>query len=69
MTRLWARVLLAGAGIVLGVGLLRGSAASLAFTSQNFTPYRTCTITATPITTTAVTDTTARQGTPANAAS
>ncbi len=65
MTRLWARVLLAGAGIVLGVGLLPGSAASLSLTSQKFTPYRTCTISATPTTTTAVTDTTARQGTPA----
>jgi len=64
MTRLWARVLLAGAGIVLGVGLLPGSAASLSLTSQNFTPYRTCTITATPVATTAVADTTARQATP-----
>ena len=64
MTRPWGRVLLMGAGIVLGVGLLPGSAASLSLTSQNFTPYRTCTITATPIATTAVTDTTARQGTP-----
>ena len=61
----WTRVLLAGPGIVLGVGLLQGSAASLSLTSQNFTPYRTCTVIATPITTTAVTDTTARQGTPA----
>jgi hypothetical protein len=65
VTRPWARFLLMGAGIVLGVGLLPGSAASLSLTSQNFTPYRTCTVTATPIATTAVTDTTARQGTPA----
>lgn len=64
MTRHWARVMAACGGIVLGVGLLPGSAASLTLTSQNFTPYRTCTITATPATTTAVTDTTARQGTP-----
>jgi len=63
MTRLWARLLLAGAGIVLGVGMLPGSAESLTLTSQRFTPYRTCTITATPATTTAVTDTTARQAT------
>lgn len=64
MTRHWARVMAACGGIVLGVGFLPGSAASLSLTSQNFTPYRTCTITATPATTTAVTDTTARQGTP-----
>jgi hypothetical protein len=65
VTRPWARVLLVVAGVGLGVGLLPGSAASLSLTSQNLTPYRTCTITATPIATTAVTDTTARQGTPA----
>jgi hypothetical protein len=64
MTRLWARLLLAGVGILVGVGLVAGSAASLTLTSQNFTPYRTCTITATPTATTAVADTTARQGTP-----
>lgn len=60
----WARVLATVAGVLLGVGMLSGSAASITLTSQNFTPYRTCTITATPATTTAVTDTTARQGTP-----
>lgn len=65
MTRRWARILLAAAGILFAIGLLPGSAASLSLTSQNFTPYRTCTITATPTTTTAITDTTARQGTPA----
>jgi hypothetical protein len=63
VTRQWVRVLVAGAGILLGAGLLPGSAASLSLTSQSFTPYRTCTITATPATTTAITDTTARQGT------
>jgi len=63
VTRHWARVVAVGGGILLGVGMLPGSAASLSLTSQNFTPYRTCTITATPTTTTAVTDTTARQGT------
>ena len=65
MTRHWARIVAVGGGILLGVGLLPGSAASLSLTSQNLTPYRTCTITATPATTTAVADTTARQGTPA----
>jgi hypothetical protein len=50
--------------MLLGVGMLPGSAASLSLTSQKFTPYRTCTITATPATTTAVADTTAAQGTP-----
>lgn len=64
MTRQWRRALAAGGGILLGFGVLTGSAASLSLTSQNLTPYRTCTITATPTTTTAVTDTTARQGTP-----
>jgi hypothetical protein len=65
MTRHWVRVLAIGGGILLGVGILPGSAASLTLTSQNLTPYRTCTITATPAATTAVADTTARQGTPA----
>jgi hypothetical protein len=64
MSRQWRRSLAAGGGILLGFGVLTGSAASLSLTSQNLTPYRTCTITATPATTTAVTDTTARQGTP-----
>lgn len=65
MTGRWLRAFAVGAGILLGVGVLPGSAASLSLTSQNFTPYRTCTITATPTTTTAVTDTTAQQATPA----
>jgi hypothetical protein len=64
MTRHWVRVLAVGGGMLLGVGMLPGSAASLSLTSQNFTPYRTCTITATPATTTAVADTTAAQGSP-----
>jgi hypothetical protein len=63
MTRRWLRVVALPGGILLGFGVLSGSAASLTLTSQNFTPYRTCTITATPSTTTAVIDTTARQGT------
>jgi hypothetical protein len=64
VSRKWLGVLGAGTGTLLAVGVLSGSAASLSLTSQNFTPYRTCTITATPATTTAVTDTTARQSTP-----
>lgn len=64
MTRQQVRVLAAGAGVLLGWGVLTGSAATLSLTSQNLTPYRTCTVTATPATTTAVIDTTARQGTP-----
>jgi hypothetical protein len=64
MTRHWLRVVAVAGGILLGFGVLTGSAASLSLTSQNFTPYRTCTITATPAATTAVTDTTARQGNP-----
>ena len=41
------------------------SAASLTLTSQRFTPVQTCTVTGTPLTTTAVADTNARQATPA----
>lgn len=63
MTGRWFRALVAGAGILLGAGILPGSAASLSLTSQNFTPYRTCTITATPTTTSAVGDTTADEQT------
>jgi len=54
------------AGLLLGGFVVQGSAASLNFTSQTFTPYRTCTITATPVATTAVIDATLRQGTPAS---
>jgi hypothetical protein len=62
MTRTWARALAGMAGLVLGIGLFSGFAAGIGLTSQNLTPYRTCTITATPATTTAVSDTTAQQG-------
>jgi hypothetical protein len=62
MTRLSVRAIAVATGILLGAGVLAASAASLNLTSQNFTPYRTCTITATPASTTAVADTTARQG-------
>jgi len=41
-----------------------GSAASLSLTSQTLTPYRTCTISATPATTTSVIDATVRQASP-----
>lgn len=44
------------------MSLSPGAAASLSLTSQAFTPYRTCTITATPATTTSVIDGTVRQG-------
>jgi hypothetical protein len=64
VSRIWLSVLGTGTGILLAVGVLSGSAASLSLTSQNLTPYRTCTITATPAISTAVTDTTALQGTP-----
>jgi hypothetical protein len=62
VTRWWLRAAASAAGVLLGVGLVSGFAAGLTLTSQNFTPYRTCTITATPVATTAVADTTARQG-------
>ncbi|HET9614258.1 MAG TPA: DNRLRE domain-containing protein [Candidatus Limnocylindrales bacterium] len=47
--------------LLVGLSVSHGSAASLALTSQNLTPYRTCTIAATPTTTTAVTDATVSQ--------
>src|SRR5438876_1115 len=49
-------------GLLVGISLIRGAAASLSLTSQAFTPYRTCTVTATPATTTAAIDATVRQG-------
>jgi hypothetical protein len=49
-------------GLVAGTSLTSGAAASVNLTSRAFTPYRTCTITATPVGTTAVLDTTVRQG-------
>ncbi len=48
-------------GLAAGIGLSSGAAASLNLTSQAFTPYRTCTITATPVTATAVVDSTVQQ--------
>ena len=61
MTRVLARLAMA-TGVLVGAGFVSGSAAGLTLTSQNLTPYRTCTVTATPATTTAAADTTARQG-------
>jgi hypothetical protein len=49
-------------GLVVGAGVASASAASLNLTSQAFTPYRTCTLTAIPATTTSVIDSTVRQG-------
>ncbi len=65
MTRMLA-LSAAVAGWLVVAGLLSGFAAGLTLTSQNLTAYRTCTITATPATTTAVIDTTARQGSATN---
>jgi xanthosine utilization system XapX-like protein len=48
-------------GLLVGINLSVGAAASVSLTSQKFTPYRTCTLTATPTTTTVVVDTTVRQ--------
>ncbi|MEA2620752.1 MAG: Disaggregatase related repeat [Chloroflexota bacterium] len=48
-------------GLMVGIGLSTGAAASVTLTSQNFTPYRTCTVTATPVTATAVADATVQQ--------
>ena len=47
----------------LWAGAAIGSAAGLSLTPLSFTPYRTCTITATPATTTAVIDSSVRQAT------
>jgi len=58
----WPRVAVALGGLIVGMTASSASAASLALTSQSLAPYQTCTITATPATTTAVTDATVRQG-------
>jgi hypothetical protein len=52
--------------IALGLGvslasIRGGAAASLSLTSQGFTPYRTCTLTATPSTMTSIIDSTVKQ--------
>jgi hypothetical protein len=48
-------------GALIGAGVMTGRAASIALTSQSLTPYRTCTLTATPAAATVEIDTTARQ--------
>jgi hypothetical protein len=57
---------MAGIVIVIGLGLVIGSADSLNLASQRLTSYRTCTLTATPTTTTAVIDASVRQGSAAS---
>jgi hypothetical protein len=52
------------AGLLIGLSLTNGSAASLTLTSTALTSLRTCTLTGTPTTTAVVLDTTVRQGTP-----
>jgi hypothetical protein len=56
----WLRLVVALMAIALGWSTT-GLAASLTLNSQPVTSYRTCTLTATPATTTVVADTTARQ--------
>ncbi len=51
-------------GWTTGASLRPGSAASLVLTSETLTPYRTCTLTATPATTTSIIDANVRQGSP-----
>lgn len=52
------------AALVVFVGSLNGLAAGLSLASQRLTPYRTCTITATPSATTVVVDASVRQASP-----
>ena len=51
-------------GLLLGGSIQWGAAAGLALTSRSLTPYRTCTLTATPATTSVVADAGVRQHTP-----
>ena len=60
MTARWSRLALVLA-LAAVLGTTSASAASLSLTSQALTPYRTCTMTATPATTTTLIDTTVRQ--------
>ena len=62
MTRRILIIAAIAVGVLAGANLSVGSAASVSLTSQKFTPYRTCTLTATPTTTTVVIDSTVRQG-------
>jgi hypothetical protein len=43
-------------GVILGLSIVHASAASVSLASQGLTPYQTCTISATPATTTSVVD-------------
>ena len=61
MTARWSRLALVLA-LAAVLGTTSASAASLSLTSQALTPYRTCTMTATPATTTALIDAAVRQG-------
>jgi hypothetical protein len=63
MTARWFRLVLILA-LTAVLATTSASAASLSLTSKALTPYRTCTITATPAATTAVSDATVRQGSP-----
>ena len=58
-----ALVVTMAASVRVGASATIGSAASLPLTSAALTPYRTCILSATPTTTTVVTDTEVRQGT------
>ena len=60
--RLVSATLAIALGLALGASLGRAGAASLNLTSENLTSYRTCTLTATPATTTSVIDSNVRQG-------
>jgi len=56
-------IVVMGALVAIGAHALRpGFAATLNLTSQALTPYRTCVLTATPATTTAIIDASVRQG-------
>ena len=57
------RILVLVVAVSLPAGAAVGLGASLSLASQALTPYRTCTITATPATTTSVIDASVRQAT------
>jgi hypothetical protein len=63
-TRRW-RVGALLCAVLIGLSVDIGAAASLTLTSQALTPYRTCTLTATPLTTPIVADASVQQATPA----
>jgi hypothetical protein len=51
-------------GVILGLSIVQASAAGISLTSQRLTPYQTCTISATPTTTTSVVDASLLQASP-----